>query len=217
MDRICRDVLHGRLKEGQMIQDESTTQTLREEVLSRRAELSSEEIDKASWFASQYIIHSKLFKESQTIACYLAVRGEIDPQFIIEACQKEGKKCYLPVIDKNKVGEMYFVEYQPGNKLVENFFGINEPEYEQDKIIEPKNLDLVIMPLAAFDKKGHRLGMGGGYYDRAFAFKQTTQIDQKPFLCGFAYAFQEVLAIKPSEWDVQMDAIATEEKLIFLR
>jgi len=199
-----------------MLQNKLITQKIREEIKLKRAELSEEEKEKKSWFASQFVIHSKIFQESKTVACYLAVDGEMDPSFIIETCQKEKKKCYLPVIDEKEKGKMVFILYCPGDELVINRFDIEEPIYNKNKIIDPKALDLVIMPLTVFYMNGHRLGMGGGYYDRAFAFAKNKHANEKPFLCGFAYSFQEVSSLQTAEWDIAMDAIATEERLTYL-
>ena len=82
----------------------------------------------------------------------------------------------------------------------------------------PKRLDLVFMPLVAFDKNSNRLGMGGGFYDRCFAFRNTTQQDNirtRPLLIGCAHALQEMSSLKPEKWDVPLDGILTEK--YFLR
>jgi 5-formyltetrahydrofolate cyclo-ligase len=62
----------------------------------------------------------------------------------------------------------------------------------------------------AFDTTGHRIGMGGGYYDRSLAFLHSRQHWQKPRRLGLAYEFQKQTAITPSPWDIPLDGIATE-------
>ncbi len=70
------------------------------------------------------------------------------------------------------------------------------------------------MPLLGFDAEGNRLGMGGGYYDRSFAFKQSHI--NTPILLGFAYDFQQVDTLTPEPWDIRLDIIATENHLVYL-
>jgi 5-formyltetrahydrofolate cyclo-ligase len=94
---------------------------------------------------------------------------------------------------------------------VENRFKIPEPRFEKNRLIAPELLDLVITPLLAFDGKGHRIGMGAGFYDRTFSFLNRSPRPSKPLLCGLAYAFQQVADTEPEGWDVSLDYVVTEE------
>ncbi|MGD9152528.1 MAG: 5-formyltetrahydrofolate cyclo-ligase [Gammaproteobacteria bacterium] len=114
------------------------------------------------------------------------------------------KHCYLPLIRQGK-SELYFIEYLTGDDLQVGSFKILEPKFDKQKLITPEDLDLVLMPLAAFDMHGNRLGMGGGYYDRTFA--RTSH----PMLIGVAYTCQEVPQIAAEPWDVKLHGVVTEE------
>jgi 5-formyltetrahydrofolate cyclo-ligase len=85
--------------------------------------------------------------------------------------------------------------------------------FDLQKLIDPDQLDLVIVPLVAFDKSGNRLGKGGGYFDRTFEFLNEAPRPKKPFLCGIAYALQALPSIEPEPWDVKLNAVITEEKI----
>ena len=78
----------------------------------------------------------------------------------------------------------------------------------------PQDLDLVLVPLTAFDRSGRRLGMGGGYYDRSFAFLGEVVRPAQPLLVGIGYAFQEVATLPAQDWDIALDFIATDKELI---
>jgi len=100
-----------------------------------------------------------------------------------------------------------FVEL--GGALRENRLGIGEPA--GFTTIGARWLDLVFLPLVGFDRCGLRLGAGGGFYDRAFAFRQLRRVWHKPLLVGFGYAFQQVERLAAAPHDVFMDAVVTDE------
>ncbi|MBN1684585.1 MAG: 5-formyltetrahydrofolate cyclo-ligase [Gammaproteobacteria bacterium] len=185
-------------------------QEIRKKIFKERDQLSQTLQSKFAQKAADHLIHSNLFKKAQHIACYIKVGAEIDPYPIIEKIWIQNKKCYLPVIDPVQYGKMYFAPYQQGDRLVKSRFRIPEPIFDTTQFIDPQKLDLVILPLSAFDRKGNRIGTGGGYYDRAFYFIKKGAIKKRPILCGLAYSFQEIEDVKPSEWDVPIDAIVTE-------
>src|SRR5262249_23530355 len=93
-----------------------------------------------------------------------------------------------------------------------NRLGIEEPEGME--IIGARWLDVVFLPLVGFDSRGVRLGTGGGYYDRAFAFRRWRTVWHTPQLIGLAYAVQQVDAITPAAHDVLLDAVVTEKGVI---
>ena len=142
------------------------------------------------------------------IALYAALPEELDTTPLIELAQARGCRLYLPRIDRHTLGrKMQFVainDRQRSNRL-----GITEPEGSQ--LIGARWLDVVFLPLVGFDARGVRLGTGGGYYDRAFAFRRWRQAWHTPQLVGLAYSFQQVEAIKPAAHDVLLDAVVTEK------
>lgn len=158
-----------------------------------------------------------VFKSSSHIACYLPTDDEFDTSPLIEAIWQANKNCYLPVLCNEKDKHLQFVTYQYGDSLKRNKYKILEPSNLSHKI-DASALDLVITPLLAFDLHGHRLGTGGGYYDRTFAFlhesasheTRTTTNTRKPLMLGLGYAAQQAENIPVEEWDVKLDGVLTE-------
>lgn len=153
------------------------------------------------------------YQRARRIALYLSSDSEIDCRFIIKAAWRAGKQCFLPVLRTNnpKAHQMDFVSFTPGSPLGFNRYGISEPT--KGAKIATSALDLVIVPLVGFDRDGHRIGMGGGYYDRAFEFtrmqKNGVNAPNLPVLVGVAYHLQEVLTIRPKPWDVTLSSIVS--------
>ena len=105
---------------------------------------------------------------------------------------------------------MRFVEMRGRQRV--NRLGICEPE--GSRIIGARWLDLVFLPLVGFDTRGVRLGMGGGYYDRAFAFRRWRTAWHTPRLVGLAYSFQQVEEIVAAPHDVLLDAVITDRGVV---
>ena len=92
--------------------------------------------------------------------------------------------------------------------------GIPEPVAQAGARLRSTDLDVVLVPLLGFDRRGNRLGSGAGFYDRSFAFLGAMQRPARPVLVGIGYHFQEVAEITPESWDVKLDFIATDRELI---
>lgn len=146
---------------------------------------------------------------SQRVALYLANDGEIDPVAIQQVFWAQGKNCYLPVLDSQSTGHLKFALYLPDTPLVNNRYGIPEPEVTSARMIEPQQLDLVLLPLTGFDDQGQRLGMGGGFYDRTFEFVRASG---NPYLMGLAHECQKVERIPCENWDIPLAGIATDQR-----
>lgn len=145
------------------------------------------------------------------IAFYLPNDGEIDPRPFVSALERMGKRCYLPRLHMDGSNRVWFVRYRHGDALSPNRYGIPEPHINQP-ILPAWALQVVLMPLVGFDSAGNRLGMGGGFYDRSFAFKRVRNT-RKPLLVGLAHSVQEVPALPAEAWDMPVDYIATDEGL----
>lgn len=135
----------------------------------------------------------------------------MDTSPIIQAIWRAKKKCYLPVLTEGR--SLYFVRYDENDTLQPNQFSILEPENTSRKIA-PEQLELVILPLVAFDLQGHRLGTGGGYYDRTFAFMHANH--KKPKLLGLAYSKQQADCIPFDPWDITLAGVVTEQGVALL-
>ncbi len=177
--------------------------------LQRRSITASERRDCAERAAQQFAT-TNLFKRSHHIACYMPADGELDPLPLMQRIWSKNKTCYLPVLSPLPARRLWFAPYRDGDPLVYNRFGILEPSLSMNELAGAWMLDLIITPLVAFDKRGNRLGMGGGFYDRTFAFLKYRQFWKKPHLVGLAYDFQQVAHIQPQAWDVPLQGIVTE-------
>ena len=117
-----------------------------------------------------------------------------------------GPDALNPIVEKNRT--LQFCELGPNSELTINRFGLHEPA--GGRPIDAKRLDVVITPLVAFDDKCNRIGMGGGYYDRAFSFLRSRSLFRKPKLIGLAFDCQRVEHIPASPWDIPLFRIITE-------
>jgi len=92
-----------------------------------------------------------------------------------------------------------------------NQFGIAEPMVSPRYYLRADALDLLLVPLVAFDVNGNRLGMGGGFYDRTLAYLKRRQHWCRPYLLGIAHDFQRVESLKRADWDIPLQAILTNK------
>lgn len=145
------------------------------------------------------------------VAGYWASHGELPLNLVIPPLTARGQQFLLPLIGKDR--HLRFAPWQSGEDVQPNRYGIPEPVAPRE-LLEPFQLDLVLVPLLGFDRRGHRLGHGGGYYDRSFAFLKQQTRPTEPLLVGIAYAFQELPQVEEEAWDVSLDFIATERELI---
>lgn len=166
------------------------------------------------------------FRQARRLAGFLAFDGEADPLELMITAHRAQKEVFVPVIIGKKQ-PLQFCPWEPGIKMRRNHFGIDEPDVPRENWIEAKDLDLVICPLVAFDLCCHRLGVGGGYYDRSFGFLNGRSTDSRPkssflqvgpgfpmpLLAGFAFDLQRIPMIQPQPWDVFLDLVVTERKI----
>ncbi len=145
------------------------------------------------------------FKQARTIAAFLAFDGEPSLARLVEAAARQGKTVYVPVLLRSG---MRFAPLAGERRLSPNFFGIDEPSKE--RLLDARSLDLVLTPLVAFDRRGVRLGVGRGYYDRAFRFLRHRRHWSRPKLLGVAYSFQLVDDIEKQPWDIPLWGAVTE-------
>jgi 5-formyltetrahydrofolate cyclo-ligase len=152
------------------------------------------------------------FMVDPNVAGYWAVRGEVPLNLAVARLSSRDQHYFLPVLDRSAPHTLRFAEFRAGAALVPNRFGIPEPR--DSATIPAQELDVVLLPLLAFDARGNRLGTGGGWYDTTFSFLRGQARPARPLLVGIGYAFQQVDALPAESWDVPLDCIATEHALI---
>lgn len=146
------------------------------------------------------------------IAGYWAVRGEMPLLAAFASLRAREQDYCLPILADS--GVLRFASWRPGTALTTNRFGIPEPDVAQDQQFTASELNVVLVPLVGFDRRGNRLGSGGGWYDRSFAFLHDGPRPACPVLVGIGYHFQETEELVPEPWDVRLDFIATDRELI---
>jgi len=146
------------------------------------------------------------------IAGYWAVRGEVPLNLAVARLTSRGQHYFLPVLDDSVPRTLRFAEYVAGGALATNRFGIPEPR--DTDALTANRMDVVLLPLLAFDARGNRLGTGGGWYDTSLAFLRDAPRPAAPLLVGVGYAFQQVDDVPPEPWDVDLDYVATDAELI---
>ena len=188
-------------------------QSLRKTLRQQRNDLSSTLQQKKSASIVSKIAQSSVYASANHIAFYYPVDGEVDPLPLAKLGHSATgtKQFYLPILQGDNE-PLLFAPVCSQSEYVNNRFSIPEPLYNDNDLITGYALDLVLMPLLGFDKQGNRLGMGGGFYDRTFTFKQ--QKSRKPLLMGIAYELQETAPLKAENWDIPLDYIVTESQFI---
>ena len=182
--------------------------TLRQQALLARRSMSADARAAASEIVCQRICDSRQFYSSTTVGCYLPMHDEVDTREIISRAWRANKRIFVPILRGR--AEMLFCEIEPDTELEQSRYGLWEPA--RGILIEPRHLDLVITPTVAFDKNRHRIGMGGGYFDRCFSHLRHRTHWIRPKLVGVAFHCQEVEEITPNAWDIRLYRIVTDKK-----
>jgi 5-formyltetrahydrofolate cyclo-ligase len=142
---------------------------------------------------------------STVVAGYAPIRSEIDPVPLMQSLAARGAALAMPAIAARNAA-LVFRAWKPGEALVRGAFGIFEPPSTVTQVVP----DIVLVPLAAFDRAGHRIGYGAGYYDRTLA----QLCNGRPVTAmGLAFAVQEIPQVPALSHDVRLDYVLTEAKL----
>jgi 5-formyltetrahydrofolate cyclo-ligase len=143
------------------------------------------------------------------VSGFMPMRTEINPLPLLKTLAERGAKLALPAI-AGRGKPLIMRAYQFGDELARGQWGIREPKPEQPEVAP----DILIVPLAAFDRAGHRIGYGAGYYDMTInalrAKKRVTAI-------GIAFAAQEISRVPATERDARLDLVLTERETIDFR
>lgn len=187
--------------------------SLRQSIRAKRRALSTRQQNLASQNLLRQLERTRLLFRAKHVAVYLANDGEIDPSLVLGALLSRGVKCYLPVLHPFRQNCLLFCEYNWNTRMQVNRYGIAEPDLRYCRTIPVQMLGAVLLPLVAFDSQGNRMGMGGGYYDRTFAFKHRSK-HVLPKLIGLAHRCQKVVSLPVESWDIPLDAIITDREAI---
>jgi 5-formyltetrahydrofolate cyclo-ligase len=146
-----------------------------------------------------------LANKSKRVGIYHALPNEVPTQALAEALWKIGSEVYLPRIGEDRL--LRFCLWERGAVLKPGKLGIPTPTYTATEI-DAEDLHLIFIPLLGFDQAGHRLGMGGGYYDATLSnAPKTTKI-------GLAFDCQEIESVPVEEHDIRLDVVITESRIL---
>ncbi len=180
---------------------------LRKTLLQRRASLPPKERKEKGEKIGDNFFSLPFYKKSKTIMFYLSLPTEVPTDEMIEKAFWEGKRITVPCIKEGNILPSLLTSL---SQTEVGRFGIREPK--KKKFISPEELDLVVVPGCGFDLKGHRIGFGKGFYDRFLS-----ELKESFPLVALAFEIQIVKEIPSDKWDVQMDYIVTEKRIIKLR
>ena len=188
------------------------TKDLRKQLRQARRALSEDAQTSAATELHHRISQLPQWSTAQTISSYLCFDGEISTQPLHLLAWQQTKTVVLPVLEPTNSGQLLFQEYCADSPMQTNKFGIAEPILDHHNRVNLSTIDMMLVPLVGFDKHANRMGMGGGFYDRTLA--KIYQNTPRPLLVGVAHSCQEVAQLTPAEWDIPMDYIVTDRKVI---
>src|SRR5829696_195691 len=166
-------------------------------MLERRKRLICRKLQNRGKPKKDFVLKRKDFQPAKVVGAYYAFGSEVTTELIIEHAKILGKKIALPRVEEDKIT---FYELSSTKSLIKGRFGIMEPPpYEH-----MSEIDILVVPGIAFDKKGNRLGYGKGFYDRLLSGKRI-------FSIGLAYSFQLLENLPHDKYDKRLDAIASED------
>lgn len=161
--------------------------------------------------------------QPQKVALFLSIDGEIGTTDAIQTLWDNGCEVYLPRIHPFNPQQLIFLRYQANTPLIKSPLGMDEPQLNCQQLCPVNQLDIIFTPLVAFDAQGHRLGMGGGFYDRTLAplyeSQKTPQLTNKKArtnstigrIIGLAHNCQQVEQVPTESWDLPLAQIITPE------
>ena len=180
---------------------------LREDAKARRARVRPEDAAAAARAARDRVLAANLVPGGATVSGFWPIGDEFDPRPLMEALAARGHTLCLPVV-VGKGRPLAFRAWAPGDPLERAGFDLSVPAWDAAPAI-PRFL---IVPLLAFDRRGYRLGYGGGFFDRTIA--ELRQRSKAIFAMGVGFALQEVPEVPALDYDQRLDAVATEAYLI---
>jgi 5-formyltetrahydrofolate cyclo-ligase len=183
---------------------------LRKELRAKRRSLTPEEHARRSKLAALSIARLSAFKAGARVAVYLPFDRETSTAALLIAARRRGVRIFVPVVTDLRHRRISFLPLS--GKTRRGVFGISVP-HRTGRPTPPRWLDLIVVPLVGIDGAGRRLGMGGGFYDRALAFRRERRQWAGPHLVGLCFDCQRADTVHADPWDVRLDAVATESGL----
>jgi 5-formyltetrahydrofolate cyclo-ligase len=177
---------------------------LRRAVLERRDALSPEERRVKSGAIVERLLHLPELRSARTVMAFWSFGSEVETTALIERLHAGGKRVVLPRVEARSV---VAVVYEPGDPTAATAFGAMEPE--RVETVDPTEIDAVIAPGVAFDRRGMRMGYGGGFYDRFLE-----RIRPEVPVIAVAFGLQVVDEVAHGDGDRRVDTVVTEDEVV---
>lgn len=184
-------------------------QSIRHQVRVRRRQLSAGQQAAAAESLVTRLLADSRVAAAGHLAVFLSFDGELDTRPLIETLWRLGKQVYLPVLHPFSPGHLLFQRYDADTPLMTNRLRIKEPRLDATRLLPVARLDILFTPLVAFDDRGERLGMGGGFYDRTLRHWRR---DHGFYPIGLAHDCQQVPAVPAESWDIALPEIVTPSR-----
>ena len=198
-----------------MLDNDKLKGTLRKQLRAARRGLPAFEHASRSKHAASSIARLSAFKAGSRIAVYLPFDRETDPSALVAAARRRRVRLYVPVVESVRHRRLRF--YPLAGRMRRGTFGISIPHRAvRARAVSPRWFDLIAVPLVGVDRQGRRLGMGGGFYDRALEWRRHRRHWLGPRLVGLAFDCQRAESVCAQPHDVRLDALATESGIEFL-
>lgn len=188
---------------------------LRHQLKAQRAAVKPEARRAASLQALRLVLRHGLLLRARRIGFYLPWGAEFDLLPLMNQALWMKRVCCLPVIPAARGRVLRFAHLNGRNQMTVNRYGIPEPW--DARPLRARQLDVLFIPLVGFDDHGHRLGMGGGYYDATLAYRKPRRLWKKPLLIGVGFECQRMSHLPHDPWDAPLDAVLTECQLHFFK
>ena len=181
---------------------QSQKRDIRRRLLERRDQLGDDEVRHKGEAATRRLMETDFYQRANCLSCYVSVKNEVTTHALIRFALDEGKRVAVPVLTSQQ-GEMIHREVFSLENLEQNQLGLLKPPEKDGTQVPPEAFDLIVVPVVAFDRRGYRLGLGGGYYDRFLASTSALKV-------GLAYDFQLLDQVPSGPHDLRLDKIFTE-------
>ena len=165
-------------------------------------------LDHALWCAEEIVarFNEMALPENPVVSAYWPMKTELDLRPLMSSLYNRGLTVALPVV-AGKDEPLIFRRWEPAARLVEGPYGTEQPDEKYETVVP----DVLILPLLAFDRRGGRLGYGGGFYDRTVA---ALRQKGNPVVIGAAFSDQEIDRVPLEETDEKLDFVLTEKEII---
>ena len=199
-----------------MLDNDKLKGTLRKQLRAARRGLCALDHASRSRRAASSIARLAAFKAGSRIAVYLPFDRETDPSALVAAARRRRVRLYVPVVESLRHRRLRF--YPLTGRTRRGEFGISIPHRAaHGHAVGARWFNLIAVPLVGVDRQGRRLGMGGGFYDRALDWRRHRRHWLGPRLVGLAFDCQRAESVYAQAHDVRLDALATESGVDFFR